>query len=174
MAGMSAVVVPATAACSIKLPVVSWASSSFLTRTRNSSLSPQPLSNRASHSFGATLWTTATQMWFIRVNYAERIAVTNDIPPTSTWARRKRPPLRPSQSRVMRNVRNIVARCRRRGPCFMAPRWKRPPEQCRQLRKLKRADCSARDVFGQYLIGEPRRMLWAVSKQWGRMKLADR
>lgn len=44
----------------------------------------------------------------------------------------------------------------------------------RRLRKLKREGYSARDVYILQLLDESRRSYWAIRKQWGRMKLADR
>ncbi len=54
------------------------------------------------------------------------------------------------------------------------PRLKWAPEQMKLLKQYKREGLTPLHVFQFGLLGEPYRSIWAITKKWGRMKLADR
>jgi hypothetical protein len=49
-----------------------------------------------------------------------------------------------------------------------------PKTQRRRLRELKKLGFMPLEISRMDLLGQPVRSLWAIRKQWGRMKLADR
>jgi hypothetical protein len=53
-------------------------------------------------------------------------------------------------------------------------RWPWPSEQRERLRELKEAGFTPLQIYQFELLGDPPRSRWAITKQWGRMKLADR
>lgn len=54
------------------------------------------------------------------------------------------------------------------------PRLRWSPEQMKLLKQYKREGLTPLHVFQFDLLGEPYRSIWAITKKWGRMKLADR
>lgn len=54
------------------------------------------------------------------------------------------------------------------------PRLKWSAEQMKLLKQYKREGLTPLHVFQFGLLGEPYRSIWAITKKWGRMKLADR
>lgn len=53
-------------------------------------------------------------------------------------------------------------------------RWRWTAKQRKQLRQLKEEGFTPLQVYEYGLLGDPPRSRWAITKQWGRMKLADR
>ena len=47
-----------------------------------------------------------------------------------------------------------------------------PLAQRRRLAKAKREGLNPQEIFDRNLLGSPHRSLWAIKKQWGRMKLS--
>ena len=55
-----------------------------------------------------------------------------------------------------------------------ASRQKWPAKQRRRLRELKEEGFTPREICEFDLLGDPPRTKWSITKQWGRMKLANR
>lgn len=55
-----------------------------------------------------------------------------------------------------------------------ANRKKWTTEQRRRLRKLRTEGFTPKEIFEFELLGDPTRSRWSITKQWGRMKLANR
>ena len=53
-------------------------------------------------------------------------------------------------------------------------RWPWAAPQRKLLRELKQSGFTPLQIYQYELLGDPLRSRWAITKQWGRMKLADR
>jgi len=53
-------------------------------------------------------------------------------------------------------------------------RMKWSPDQMKLMKQYKKEGLTPQHVFEFSLLGEPYRSVWAITKKWGRMKLADR
>ena len=74
-----------------------------------------------------------------------------------------------------RSINSIRAQAARLGlvePRASRAKWSK--SQRERLHELKRQGFSPQEIFDFQLLGEPPRTKWSITKQWGRMELADR
>ena len=74
--------------------------------------------------------------------------------------------------RTINSIRSQVVRMRLVEKRASRQKW--PAKQRRRLRELKEEGFTPREIYEFDLLGNPPRTKWSITKQWGRMKLANR